>query len=1007
MYIKELELENFKSFRNQKFVLKPGITAITGPNGSGKSNIFDAILFVVGNNSSNKLRYKKISDLICKDQKEKHASVRLTFSDGTIIERTITEDVSVFRLNGKRTTQEAIVSFLKELKISADGMNFVQQGNNKRIVDMSDFERKKLIEDLAGVSSFDEQKEKSEKNLDFVKIKINQAKVILDERKEMLDNLAKEKAIAENYLQVKELEVSLKAVLLKKEKQILERELKKTQTRIENLTEMIPEKRTLLQDLDLKVRTIKKEILNFKENNKDKYNLETKIKSEIDVLNYKLEFLEKEIHSIKIKTNEKQSKIIELEQKKEKSQNINKKIEELKDVVNSLKLKILNLEKSDFYNNKSLDLKRKDILEKSNKVSNEIYHLKEQIKFSEEEFKLKEKTNLEMKIILDNLKSLKEEDFKVSKLKTELESLETEFSKLNIKLQTLNESLSITKEEQISLKSRLENLDKEEDLLKSIQENNFEIKVVPNEKEINDILANLEKKNLFGTFYFVLDKNKEALSKIIVKQISIKEKLDKLYNNKEKLKLNIDKANAKINEFVGLISEVKSKIEHLDSKIYDLKDSLNTAIDLESKNNTKIEVLTEKLNNLSTKNFNLLDLEKLNSRLVTLNKEYSNYQEFLKEYEEFNLEYSKVSKNYSDNIENLQELEQKNKELLLEESIALNTVNNLSNDILELERELYLKENAKKDLLTILDKANINLQNVSSELKNLESKYLSEQSNLDELEDQKNKLNLELSLNENELEEQRKSIFLKDDTLLKKVDEIKNYIESNKNVDISKLEEKYSEYENLSIKDLTSKYYDTLTSLNEFGNVNLKSIEDYGIYLEKYGLIIERVDQLEKESNEIKEKIKEIIAQKEIKFYECFNNLNKNFIEFLSKVNMGDISLDVIKGEEVLGVSIKSKSRRTISLSGGEKSLITISFLLSTLLLETSIFYLVDEIDADLDYNNSEKVYDMLSAFAKDTQIMMVTHNPVIINKVESVIGVSKSSQGITTVFLKQNQTNA
>ena len=111
MYIKELELENFKSFRNQKFVLKPGITAITGPNGSGKSNIFDAILFVIGNNSSNKLRYKKISDLICKDQKEKHASVRLTFSDNTIVERTITEDVSVFRLNGKRTTQEAIVSF--------------------------------------------------------------------------------------------------------------------------------------------------------------------------------------------------------------------------------------------------------------------------------------------------------------------------------------------------------------------------------------------------------------------------------------------------------------------------------------------------------------------------------------------------------------------------------------------------------------------------------------------------------------------------------------------------------------------------------------------------------------------------------------------------------------------------------------------------------------------------------------------------------------------------------
>ena len=137
-------------------------------------------------------------------------------------------------------------------------MNFIQQGNNKRIVDMSDFERKKLIEDLAGVSSFDEQKEKSEKNLEFVKVKINQAKVILDERKEILDNLAKEKEVAENYLKVKELEVSLKAVLLKKEKQNLERELKKTQTRIENLTQIIPAKRESLQELDLNVRNIKR-----------------------------------------------------------------------------------------------------------------------------------------------------------------------------------------------------------------------------------------------------------------------------------------------------------------------------------------------------------------------------------------------------------------------------------------------------------------------------------------------------------------------------------------------------------------------------------------------------------------------------------------------------------------------------------------------------------------------------------------------------------------------------
>jgi chromosome segregation protein len=207
MQIKELELENFKSFKHQKFIFNDGITAITGPNGSGKSNVFDALIFVLGNNSSNKLRYKKISDLICRDQKEKYATVRLTFTDGTSIERTVTEEASVFRLNGKRTTQEAIVSFLKELKISSDGHNLVQQGNNKKIIDMTELERKRLLEDIAGVSLFDDQREKSEKNLDFVKQKISQARAILDERKTMLDTLEKEKAVAEEYLKVKELEI--------------------------------------------------------------------------------------------------------------------------------------------------------------------------------------------------------------------------------------------------------------------------------------------------------------------------------------------------------------------------------------------------------------------------------------------------------------------------------------------------------------------------------------------------------------------------------------------------------------------------------------------------------------------------------------------------------------------------------------------------------------------------------------------------------------------------------
>ena len=65
MYLKEVQMENFKSVKGQVNVrLNSGFTGITGPNGSGKSNITDAILFVIGPKSSKAIRAGNLLDLI-------------------------------------------------------------------------------------------------------------------------------------------------------------------------------------------------------------------------------------------------------------------------------------------------------------------------------------------------------------------------------------------------------------------------------------------------------------------------------------------------------------------------------------------------------------------------------------------------------------------------------------------------------------------------------------------------------------------------------------------------------------------------------------------------------------------------------------------------------------------------------------------------------------------------------------------------------------------------------
>ena len=65
MYLKQLEVENFKSFKGKLTIpFMDGFTAITGPNGSGKSNISDAVLFALGPRSSKAIRAGKLTDLI-------------------------------------------------------------------------------------------------------------------------------------------------------------------------------------------------------------------------------------------------------------------------------------------------------------------------------------------------------------------------------------------------------------------------------------------------------------------------------------------------------------------------------------------------------------------------------------------------------------------------------------------------------------------------------------------------------------------------------------------------------------------------------------------------------------------------------------------------------------------------------------------------------------------------------------------------------------------------------
>jgi len=204
LHITELEIDNFKSFsKKTKIPFLEGFTVISGPNGSGKSNIIDSILFVLALSSSRNLRAEKLTDFINHDSGRNTAEVALEFSDGTKIRRRIKRTANGYYsynyLNERLCKQSDIIDHLSKRGIIPHGYNVVMQGDVTRIMEMSDFERRKIIDEIAGVSEFDAKKQQALAELDVVRLRIEREELLLLELSKRAHELKKERAHALEY----------------------------------------------------------------------------------------------------------------------------------------------------------------------------------------------------------------------------------------------------------------------------------------------------------------------------------------------------------------------------------------------------------------------------------------------------------------------------------------------------------------------------------------------------------------------------------------------------------------------------------------------------------------------------------------------------------------------------------------------------------------------------------------------------------------------------------------
>src|SRR6266568_7825211 len=245
MYLMRLEMRGFKSFVEAQVSFQPGITAVVGPNGVGKSNILDAVLWVLGEQSTKALRSERMEDVIFNGTETRQplgmteVSLILGDVDGTshgngngdgeaaplpfalgecqevmVTRRLFRDGVSEYLINKAPCRLKDIRSLLLDTRAGSKGHTVIEQGMIDRLLKASPVERRELIEETAGIIRYKKQKTEALRKLEATNQNLLRVRDIVNEVKRQLGGLKRQAKAAEAYQALRREVRSLELIVL-------------------------------------------------------------------------------------------------------------------------------------------------------------------------------------------------------------------------------------------------------------------------------------------------------------------------------------------------------------------------------------------------------------------------------------------------------------------------------------------------------------------------------------------------------------------------------------------------------------------------------------------------------------------------------------------------------------------------------------------------------------------------------------------------------------------------
>ena len=451
MYLKEIEIQGFKSFADKtKVVFDQGVTAVVGPNGSGKSNITESLRWALGESSIKSLRGGKMPDVIFAGTESRkplnYASVIVTLDneDGFIkdagqvikVERHIYRSGdSEYRIDGKKVRLRDIHDLFLDTGLGRDSFSIISQGKVEEIFNSKPEERRAIFEEAAGVLKYKTRRKETESKLQQTQDNLDRLEDIIYELDNQIKPLAKQ---AENARKFLDLDGQRKAIYL----DVLVAQIKENKTELELTEEELTQVQELLTSYYQKREELEEENQSLKKKRQDLQAQMSKdqgslmdLTSLISDLERKLALSKLESEQVALNQQEAQARLTALEDKRktlskekaEKEANLAQLEENLAE--NNKELNRLEAELLAFSDDpdQMIELLRERfvaLLQEEADVSNQLTRIENELENSRQ---LSQKQADQLDKLKEQLATAKE---KVSQQKTELETAKEQVQKL-------------------------------------------------------------------------------------------------------------------------------------------------------------------------------------------------------------------------------------------------------------------------------------------------------------------------------------------------------------------------------------------------------------------------------------------------------------------------------------------------------------------------------------------------------------------------------------------------